>query len=179
MNRVLLQKDCNSARTHKDVVSSSVKIHSGCDSGLTNDGYSCYETSFGSVAVKAYSGLSSWEKAKTKCSQDGTGAVKGELAVPQNSIENEWFVKKARKLGITGTFWLGVNDIVEEGSYKTYYDDATSYLNWGPQQPSSLSASDQDCIVTSGGWDYGWDDTECDRANGVLCTHVVYNPGNF
>ena len=134
-----------------------------------DDSYTCHETSFGLVAVKTYSGNYNWEEARTKCSQDGTSGVKGELATPLSSIENEWFVNKAKELGL-GHFWLGVNDKDVEGTWTNLYGPQT-YSNWNPGEPNNYG--NQDCALSGGGYGYKWDDATCDfKLPDLFCTHV-------
>ena len=130
------------------------------------------------MAVKAYPGSFTWEEAKSKCSQDGSGAVKGELAAPHNSIENNWFVDKAKELGIGSSgslrFWLGVNDIGEEGSYKNQHGTSQNYFNWVNGSPTS-SKTEHDCVRTSNTYKYNWYEVSCTGIGNVLCTYVASN----
>ena len=125
------------------------------------------------MAVKAYSGDYTWEEARTKCSQDGTDGVKGELAAPRSSTENEWFVNKANQLGV-GIFWLGVNDKVNEGAWKTQYGNPQSYFKWHGGQPDN--SGNEDCVGTNlpRAWNGGfnWNDYSCATGLELLCTYV-------
>ena len=123
------------------------------------------------MAVKAYPGSFTWAEAKTKCSQDGTGAVKGRLATPHSLIENDWFHDKAKELDL-GLFWLGVNDVNQEGLYRNGYGGNQRYFNWADNQPKASTASSSDCVDTGGGWNNKWNDADCNEKLDVLCTHV-------
>ena len=122
------------------------------------------------MAVKAYRGSYSWEEARTKCSQDGTGGTKAELAAPHSSTENEWFVDKAAALGLS-TFWLGITDTELEGTWKNQHGLSQSFFNWWPGQPDN-AAGNQDCAATGGTWGYKWDDGTCTYPLHLLCTHI-------
>ena len=143
-----------------------------CGSGLMDDSYSCHETSFGLVAVKTYSGNYNWEEARTKCSQDGTGDVKGELATPLSSTENEWFVNKAKELRL-GAFWLGVTDKDVEGTWTNLYGRQT-YFNWYAGEPNNHGQAGQDCAKAGGDHlGHKWDDGTCGgKLQDLLCTQV-------
>ena len=125
---------------------------------------------FGWVSVKAYTLLYTWEEARIKCSQDGTDGVKAELASPRSSTENEWFVNKADQLGL-GIFWLGVNDKINEGAWKTQHGLSQSYFNWHGGQPESIFKND-DCVGTNGKWGFNWNDYYCTSKLELLCTYV-------
>ena len=137
-----------------------------CDSELVEKGYSCHETSFGLVAVKVYNGEYNWEEAKTQCSQDG-----GELPMPRNSAENEWFGNKAKELGITSSFLLGMSDEDLEGTWINQSGLAQTYFNWNRGEPNSRRVGNcADSIIS---WGLTWNDERCstDRKK-ILCTHI-------
>ena len=141
--------------------------------GYAGDGYSCHETSFGLVAIKAYSGDYTWFDAKNKCYEDGANGVQGELPSPRSYIENKWFVDKADELGLGG-FWLGVNDEDEKGVWMNGYGMRQNYSNWAPGEPRL--SDDKNCVnVGPGTWggDYAWDDVSCGHSWGLLCTYVT------
>ena len=140
-----------------------------CDSGLVEAGYSCHETSFGRVAARLYSGKYTREEARIKCSQDGKD-VKGELAAPLSSIENEWFVDFVQSHG-EYRFWLGVNDIEVNHQYNNQHGSAHTYFNWANNEPSGRNG--ENCVQTGGLWGYEWDDVGCNWKRHLLCTHVV------
>ena len=140
---------------------------------MVDDGYSCEQTSFGWVAVKAYSGYYTWEEARTKCSQDGTGGTKAELAAPRSSTENEWFVNKATELGLS-YFWLGLTDEDLEGTWTNQHGLTQTYFNWDAGQPGN-SGNNEDCAATGGSWGYKWHDYTCASSSvrhNLLCTYI-------
>ena len=117
------------------------------------------------MAVKAHSGGYTWEEAKIKCSEDG-----GELPMPRSSIENNWFVDRANELGL-GSFWLGVTDEEVEGTWNNQNGLPQTYLNWASRQPDN-SGNNQDCVRTSGGYGYQWDDVPCNlKGFHLLCAY--------
>ena len=123
--------------------------------------------------MKAYPGDYTWEDARVKCSQDGTGAVKAELAVPRDFTESEWFANKATELGL-GIFWLGLNDIDVEGTWTDTQGRTQIYFNWAAGQPSG---GGQHCATSGGQWGSGWDDDGCSvhdtfGQRHLLCTYV-------
>ena len=136
-------------------------------------GYSCHQTSFGLVAVKAYNGDYNWEEAKTTCSQDGA-----ELPMPRNSVENEWFGNKAIELGLNGVL-LGISDKDLEGTWINQSGLAQTYFNWDRREPNNWGNEDcaELCVlcVYNQNWrvsGFEWNDLPCDHKRKILCTHI-------
>ena len=137
---------------------------------MVADGYSCHETSFGVVAVKAYKGDFNWDEAWKKCSWDGTSDGKGELPAPRSSAENEWFVNKAKQLGLSN-FWLGITDKGREGTWTSQHNVPQGYFNWAAGEPNNQG--NQDCAQAGGSWPgFSWDDDFCTKKIHLLCTYT-------
>ena len=152
-----------------------ISIHSrylsGCDFGLVDAGYSCYQTEFGLVAVKAYSGDYTYDEAIAKCSEDGLD-VKAELPAPLSQSEHYWYYAMATELGIDTRFWLGINDRDVEGEFRNQHGSPHNFFMWGFTEPSDDRTNDlwwgeEDCVQVP-----GWDDTDCLNTNDILCTYV-------
>ena len=140
------------------------------DSGLTDAGYDCFETSFGRVAIKHYPGLYTWDEARLKCSQDGKD-VNAELPAPLSKVENDYFVDMARGLGLW-QFWLGVNDIEEEEVFRNQHGALHPWFFWRPMEPSFTD--EQNCVWSFGtGTEYGWKDDLCTETKKIFCTHIL------
>ena len=77
-----------------------------------------------------------------------------------------------RKININHTVWIGLNDKVEEGTYK-WIDNTeanSSEIFWSkPREPNNAWSgfSDQDCVMLEKN-NYAYDD-QCDRGHAVLC----------
>ena len=142
---------------------------------MSDDGYSCYDTSFGLVAVKAYPGEYTWEDAVKKCSEDGTNGVNGELPAPRSSVENHWFVDKANELGLS-QFWLGVNDKDQEGEWRNHRGFTQRFFNWAPNEPNNKGKNSTVAHCGKAGGEYGktWDDDSCKLVKKhLMCTYVA------
>ena len=88
-------------------------------------GYSCLETDFGIVVIKSYDQTTA-TGARSLCTADADYV---HLPMPQNDAQNMWYVNYAKQLGFNG-YWLGINDAIVEGEWKTDKGDLQTYLPW-------------------------------------------------
>ena len=59
-------------------------------------------------------------------------------------------------------YWIGFNDIDEEGKWKWFDSSPVDYTNWGNGQPNSWNGNNEDCAAIGfSGWDE-WIDAPCD-----------------
>ena len=139
---------------------------------MIDAGYSCHETEFGWVSVKAYPGAFTYDEALAMCSGDGTD-VKAELPAPLNSFENELLKNKASDLGVTGSFWLGINDRDMEGVYRDQHGSLHNYFRWGSNEPTPDNSGGiiRDCVQKKSSAST-WETTSCFLTNDVICTRV-------
>lgn len=114
-----------------------------------------------------------WDNARAKCEDLGAQLVKIESAE-----ENDFL--KSTYLNASGvTFWIGLNDQMQEGEW--IWADGSSlgdYVNWF-QDPNNLG-DNQHCVHILRGpfsigeyhfqdYDSGWNDLECDVTLGYIC----------
>jgi hypothetical protein len=73
--------------------------------------------------------------------------------------------------GFDGT-WLGLNDLVSEGSW--IWDDRTPlvYENWDEGEPNDAGGEDCGIIMTSRDRASYWDDRACDSERSYICEQV-------
>jgi len=86
-------------------------------------------------------------------------------------------------------FWIGLNDIDEEGSFVwAESNDAVSYSNWAPNNPTDFD-NGADCVWKThrveedGKDDIGWHDEDCDTTElnypvHALCEFQRYSRDN-
>ena len=70
--------------------------------------------------------------------------------------------------GFTDRFWIGINDVTEEGSFK-YNSDQSIILwdNWRVSAGQPNNINNQDCVaVNSNG---KWDDDACSQLKSFVC----------
>ena len=77
--------------------------------------------------MKPYTGLYGPIAAREKCRADDD---KVHLPTPKSGAQNQWYQNYALKLSISH-FWLGLDDIVVEGQWKTENDEIQSRVSKG------------------------------------------------
>jgi hypothetical protein len=108
---------------------------------------SCYKYSSSSVT---------WDNARQKCELENAA-----LVTIDNSYEND-FVSKLS----SSTFWIGLNDISQEGVFVWESGFTTAYLNWNTQEPNNLH--NEDCVHKIASSTL-WNDLSCTRRLGYVC----------
>ncbi|XP_069835333.1 pulmonary surfactant-associated protein D-like [Dendropsophus ebraccatus] len=99
-----------------------------------------------------------YNAAKSACTNAG-----GQMASPQNNDENQAVLVIRNQYGVAA--WLGMNDIVTEGSFRYPNGNPIIYLNWSPGEPNNLG--DEDCVEM---YDNGkWNDKSCGDNRLVIC----------
>ncbi|XP_041443149.1 hepatic lectin isoform X1 [Xenopus laevis] len=117
-----------------------------CDSAWINFEDSCYY-----ITTKK----TNWEKARSFCVQEG-----GDLAVI-NSEKEQTFLKEKSGVSRINRFWIGLNDLEEEGTW-TWVDGtdySTSYQFWTKGEPND-HLKNEDCAHL---WNFTgeWNDVHC------------------
>ena len=97
-----------------------------------------------------------WLDAEQDCEHDGPA----HLAVLDNDGE-----KDAMRGAIGGDTWLGVTDIVSEGTFFKVTTGVATYLPWDPGEPNNAGGN-EDCVELKGS---GLNDEGCDRSHGYAC----------
>jgi len=79
-------------------------------------------------------GIGSWTDSQERAVQLG-----GNLATINDQSENEWvcteFDSALVNSGAKG-FWIGINDVAQEGDFVWASGESVTYTNWAPSQPS-------------------------------------------
>ena len=89
--------------------------------------YTFSENSWGNSFYKIYSTSLNYGDAKAQCESDGAF-----LAIPRSKTENDFFAS----LIPNEQFWIGINDIEQEGSFVAVNGQEVSWTNWGPGEPN-------------------------------------------
>jgi len=105
----------------------------------------------------------SWDSARQVCRTEG-----GYLAMVKSLSTHEYIISQWP----LQDFWIGVNDINDEGVY--LFDDGspveTSY--WSKDEPNNAEGpegADEDCAHYNLNWGTGWNDLNCARTKMFLC----------
>ena len=123
---------------------------------------------WGDSFYKIY-GEMNYTAAESQCKSDGAL-----LAVPRFESENNFIADL-----ITTIFWIGVNDIKEEGKFVTVEGDL-SYKNWYEGQPSNWPYSDgydEDGVQLNWKSHGYWNDARIDRLYPFVCLYRTIESG--
>jgi len=133
------------------------------------DGWlNCYEGT-GKLEVKEILGRSfgfyfpvcSWERAEQLCEERG-----GTLAVPGNAEDLSELMKQAEDF-IDAYWWIGANDIEDDGAWVGPDGKSLDYEPWGSGQPDG--DEDQNCAVMDPDSDGEWADKDCRESFPSIC----------
>jgi len=72
---------------------------------------------------------STWKKASDKA-----GTLGGHLVTLSNAAENAWVLANLQP---AGNYWIGLNDITNEGNFVWSNGETVNYVNWAPTQPDN------------------------------------------
>ena len=101
---------------------------------------------WGNLSYKIYP-AANYGDAKAQCESDGSF-----LAIPRSEAENEFFAS----LIPNENFWIGINDIEQEGSFVGVDGSEISYTNWRSGQPNGGTNKNGVAISSyTGEADYG------------------------
>lgn len=106
-----------------------------CEKGWYNFREKCYK-----VAGKKKSGRMPWDRAVTRCVNDG-----GNL-VSIHSKEEFDFIVSFLLMDVKANVWIGLHDKVNESDYTWNDGSAVNYTNWKDMEPSGLANPDEDCV---------------------------------
>jgi len=103
----------------------------------------------------------SWPDAEDFCESMG-----GTLAVPADEAEQTFLATEAFGL-IANSWWIGANDIAQEGTWVDPVGVALSYLPWAPDQPNG--GEQQNCAVLDQQSAGLWNDKDCQEVYPSVC----------
>ncbi|XP_056423932.1 pulmonary surfactant-associated protein D-like [Hyla sarda] len=99
-----------------------------------------------------------YDVAKSTCTMAGA-----QLASPQNSDENQAVLAIRTQYGVSP--FLGINDIMTEGTFRYSNGEVISYTNWAPNEPNQSGA--ENCVEM---YETGkWNDRSCGEKRLVIC----------
>lgn len=84
------------------------------------------------------SGVLTWEQAQAEAENFG-----GNLVSINDGVEEAWL---KNNFGATEGFWIGINDLENEGNFEWVSGQAVTYTNWAPGEPNN----------GGGNQDFGW-----------------------
>ncbi|KAK3093441.1 hypothetical protein FSP39_015754 [Pinctada imbricata] len=84
------------------------------------------------------------------------------------------------KIDVSGPFWIGVNDIQDEGQYVDVNGNSLVYNNWdtGGEPDDGNAGVSHDCTAMFPNRNFRWRTNRCNRSNGRqgLCSITIPLP---
>lgn len=112
-------------------------------------------------------------KKRYHTASEDCNALGGVLSMPMSDDENNQLVDYVRQsIGPDEQVWLGINDMITEGSWMDQTGFSVVYKNWdtstyrSPQPDGGLS---QNCAVLSGASGGKWFDENCRDEKASVC----------
>ena len=131
--------------------------------------YAFSENSWGNLFYKIDKTIRNYDGAKAQCESDGAF-----LAIPRSQAENDFLTD----LLPYDNFWIGINDIEEQGNFVTVDGSDISWTNWGPDEPGGPAYEDAVAILDSAGQGGQWYDLA--QSSGMKSICSIYIEGtNF
>eukprot|EP00105_Crassostrea_gigas_P029096 XP_011450931.1 PREDICTED: perlucin [Crassostrea gigas] len=134
-----------------------------CPHGWVNRGSSCY-----AFITDAPDG---WTEAEFYCNLMHSRLVEIETAVEDEFLRLHLIDSKA-----TGSFWIGLTDILVEGEWVWMSTQTIAqYTNWWPGEPNNRNI--EDCAVSTGSL-FHWNDVSCSSKCNFICEKESHGEEN-
>ncbi|XP_049661958.1 C-type lectin domain family 3 member A [Accipiter gentilis] len=96
----------------------------------------------------------------------------GTLAIPRNNDETSTLRDYGKKsMPRVSEFWLGVNDMINEGKFVDVNGMALQYFNWDRAQPNG--GKRENCVFFSQSSQGKWVDEVCRTAKRYICEFLI------
>ena len=106
------------------------------------------------VYICLYNTLKNHANSQDYAQQNGGNLVSIHCDEQNNQIHSEFGGNK---------FWIGVNDLANEGTFVNNDGTPFDYNNWRDGEPNNVNG--EDCVITGDNWGKEWIDTGCGGLN--------------
>ncbi|CAN9504086.1 unnamed protein product [Ophioblennius macclurei] len=98
-------------------------------------------------------------------------ALGGVLSAPMTKEENDQLMDYVvQSVGSSGQIWLGINDMVKEGTWVDQIGLSITYRNWDTSRPLQPDGGQsQNCAVLSAAATGKWSDEDCRDSRPSVC----------
>ncbi|XP_069140521.1 lactose-binding lectin l-2-like isoform X2 [Argopecten irradians] len=138
-----------------------------CPDGFSKHGGSCYKA----VRIKA-----TWAESDVYCHSAGADLATIETAEEQHYLEGH--LSAIAGAFDPARFWFGGNDFAEEGTWVWAKSkiQIVEYTNWRYNAVTPID-KDENCLELSQGYDWQWNDNDCDDRYFFVCEKDAYIDG--
>nr|XP_011450930.2 perlucin-like isoform X1 [Crassostrea gigas] len=129
-----------------------------CPYGWFNRGSSCYAFITDAPAT--------WTEAEVHCN-----LMQSRLVEIETVVEDEFLAVHLMNSRFTGSFWIGLSDILVEGKWLWMSTQTiATYTNWVPGEPNSYHSIAEDCAaIRTGSRLFHWNDFACSTKINFIC----------
>jgi C-type mannose receptor len=123
----------------------------------------CYNDNHKNVFVV---GKRTWQQAKSKCESMGMN-----LATVNNETENNWLKTTANSITTaTSGWWIGLNDLDNEGTFEWESGLSSSFVDWDNGEPNN-GGGGEDCVslLNLVVQHTDWSDYDCGMKISFIC----------
>ena len=107
-----------------------------------------------------------YDDARANCEAMGR-----KLPEPKSAEEDDEIVELAKSYNMDA-FWIGVDDLAEEGVFKYESDESpVTYTDWQPGMPDNYD-NNEHCVEISGLLNYRWNDQDCSAVLPSVCEKI-------
>ena len=123
-------------------------------------------TLYGTSCYKYFTSTEQWNSARSQCL-----SMNADL-VTINTLEENSFVLNLTRVSY---FWIGLNDISEEGTFVWASGSKSAYRKWKSLEPNDNNKN-EDCVEATRQSD--WNDVPCNFLMSYVCEkgqHIMYS----
>ena len=106
--------------------------------------------------------------AMINCQNRNGFAYNGRLFEPRDSTTNHQVIESAKMISQSTKFWIGINDLGTEGTFRYTTGGDLVYTNWANGEPNNHGV--EDCGETWTGTI--WNDGKCDHKQPSICEMI-------
>jgi len=129
---------------------------------------------YGKFHLRFHTGKSSWHAAESDCRWWG-----GHLVTIRNHAQNQYIVNQLKSRHMKSA-WIGLNDLVHEGSFKWISGSRNGFSNFHSGEPNGRRR--ENCVeiipkgkyLRWGGWFGKWNDHSCHTRMPFVCEKKTY-----
>ena len=107
-------------------------------------------------------------KAEEYCSNFSKPGKVAHLVSISDQAENSFVGQYVERIKNT-KFWIGFNDMEEEGNFLWMDGSLGNFSNWHDNEPNNFNGEQHCTYIDVGRFNYKWDDAQCRHSYSFMC----------